>query len=297
MDMQSVSIIGAGRIGGALAVALSRAGFMIDRLVHRDGSTAKLVSPMLHPATEIVEWSDHLADFDSNIVIIATADPDIPKVAVELREKLKKGTVVIHTSGSLSSESLSVLGEAGCLTAAMHPLISVSDAVSGTENFADAYFCIEGDEKALVTIRAIVEALGGRAFSIETSKKPLYHAAAVTACGHLVALIDIAVEMLSNCGIERQTSKEILLPLISSTVDNLQTQSTANALTGSFARLDVAAIKRHLAAIDRDMSEQVKDVYLLLGERSLELAASNNGNATRVREIREVISIAKRKPG
>jgi len=297
MGMQSVSIIGVGRIGGALAIALSRAGFAVDMLVHRDDSTAKLIAPHLPNTTRFVEWSSRQSPFESDIVLITTADPDIASVAEALPDQLKKGSVVMHTSGSLSSESLSALADAGHFTAAMHPLVSVSDAISGADNFSGAFFCIEGSDEALKEARGIVQALGGRAFSIETSKKTLYHAAAVTACGHLVALIDIAIEMLSKCGIDKAAAKEILLPLITSTIANLEKESPEQALTGSFARLDADAIERHLSAIDRDMSDQVKDVYLLLGERSLELAALNNENAAGVQKVRELISIAKRKPG
>ncbi|MEO8572494.1 MAG: DUF2520 domain-containing protein [Pyrinomonadaceae bacterium] len=295
--MQSVSIIGIGRIGGALAVALSRSGYRIDYLIHRDRSTAKLISPLLPATATVVEWSSSLPDLESDVVLIATADPAIAFVAGEIRDRLKTCSVVIHTSGSLSSESLSVLADAGHFTASMHPLVSVSDAISGAENFRNAFFCVEGNTTAVNAARSVVESVGGRFFSIDSSQKPLYHAAAVTACGHLVALIDVAIEMLSKCGIEKGVGKEILLPLISSTIANLQTQTLERALTGSFARLDVDAIERHLSSIDSNMSDLVRDVYLLLGERSLELAAMNHENPQELQKVRDLISMAKRKSG
>ena len=297
MGMQSVSIIGVGRVGGALAIALARSGYGIDYLVHRDGLTAKNISHLLPATTKFVAWASQSPDLDSDIVFIATADPDIAHVAAEIRDRLRRRSVVLHTSGSLSSASLSVLADAGHFTASMHPLVSISDAISGADNFSNAFFCIEGNETAVSTARAIVESLAGRAFSIDSAKKPLYHAAAVMACGHLVALVDIAIEMLSKCGIEKGVGKEILLPLISSTIENLETRSPAQALTGSFARLDAEAIARHLSAIGRDMTDQVKDAYVLLGERSIELAALNGGNAADVQVVRDLISMAKRKSG
>jgi predicted short-subunit dehydrogenase-like oxidoreductase (DUF2520 family) len=297
MGMRSVSIIGVGRVGGALAIALSRAGYLLDYLVHRDGVTAKLILPLLPGTVNAVEWSGDLPVLDSDIVFITTADPDIEPVAVGIRDLLGKGSIVIHTSGSLSSESLSAVANAGHFTASMHPLVSISDAVSGAQNFPNAFFCIEGDETAASAARSIAEALGGRPFSIDSAKKPLYHAAAVTACGHLVALVDIAIEMLSKCGIETKVGKEILLPLISSTVANLETRTPEQALTGSFARLDAGTIANHLSVIDRDMTDQVKEVYVLLGERSLELAMLNDVNAADVQKVRDLISMAKRKSG
>jgi hypothetical protein len=61
--------------------------------------------------------------------------------------------------------------------------------------------------------------------------------------------------------------------------------------------MDRSAIERHLSAIDREMPERVRDVYLLLGEQSLDLAASNNGNLADEQELRKLISMAKRKTG
>ncbi|MEP7149300.1 MAG: DUF2520 domain-containing protein [Acidobacteriota bacterium] len=293
----SISIIGIGRVGGALAIALADEGLDIEYLIYRDPSTAIAVSAFLPPSVKLAQWSNSLPEFQSDVVLITTADPQIALIADHLRGRLRTGCVVLHTSGSLSSEVFADLASDGFYTGSMHPLVSVSDGVSGATVFANAFFCIEGDETALKTARSIVESLGGRPFSIESKKKPLYHAAAVTACGHLVALIDISVQMLSKCGVESKSAKEILLPLISSTLKNLQTQTLEEALTGSFARVDVDAVQRHLSAINEEMSERVRDVYLLLGEQSLDLSASNGGNTADGRKLRELISIAKRKSG
>jgi predicted short-subunit dehydrogenase-like oxidoreductase (DUF2520 family) len=294
--MRSVSIIGIGRVGGALAIALSRAGFVVEKLVHRGDSIARSVSKLLPATVELVPGSADLPTIDSEIILITTPDPKIVGAAESLVGRLTKGCVVLHTSGSLSSESISPLRDAGYFTGSMHPLVSVSDAVSGADNFKEAFFCIEGQDKAVEAAREIVDALEGRPFSIDTHFKPLYHASAVTACGHLVALLDIAIDMLSKCGIERTHAKEILLPLVASTIANLKTQSPAEALTGSFARLDSEAIERHLSAIE-GMDDEVKAAYLLLGERSLDLAESNGGNAGDARNVRDLISIAKRNTG
>jgi predicted short-subunit dehydrogenase-like oxidoreductase (DUF2520 family) len=105
----------------------------------------------------------------------------------------------------------------------------------------------------------------------------------------------MAIEMLSKCGVKKETAQEILLPLITSTINNLETQSPERALTGSFARLDTAAVERHLAAIDGEMSDLIRNAYLVLGERSLDLAAAADGAADG-EELRRLISIAKRKP-
>jgi len=297
MDMHSVSIIGVGRIGGALAIALSRRDFVIDRLVSRDDSTLNRILPLLPSTVRAERPTADLTTIDSDIVILATADPDIEPVARALMRRLKPGRIVLHTSGSLSSEVLSPLTGAGHFTGSIHPLISISDAVTGAESFDGAYFCVEGDDRSVSAATAIAGSLGGRTFSIPTDRKTLYHASAVTACGHVTALIDIAFEMLSRCGMEKDTAQEILRPLIDSTIENLRSLPPRKALTGSFARLDSAAVERHISAISSEMSPDVLDVYLLLGKRSLELMSSNEADPEKVGKLLDLISIAKRKAG
>lgn len=295
MGMQSISIIGIGRVGGALALALARAGYRIEYLIHRGSAVTRLIGDNL-PLESRIASGEEISSIGSDIILITTADPDIPDAAGLLARHLENRPIVLHTSGSLSSSILGELAAAGSSTGSMHPLVSISDAVSGAENFAGAYFCVEGDEIAVETARAIVLALGGQPFSIPSEQKPLYHASAVMACGHIVALIDVASEMLAECGMDRDTAKQVLFPLIASTIRNLEHQTPAEALTGSFARADVAALDRHLNSIDRSMSAAIRDVYLILGERSLDLAAANGVDANDIQRMRESIRVAKRKP-
>ena len=291
--MQSISMIGIGRAGGALALALSRAGYRIEHLVHRGSTVADLIASQIPSAR--LSPADIFPTINSDIVIITTADPDIGNVAASLVKHLHSRPVVLHVSGSLSSEVLSAVSSIGCPVGSMHPLTSMSDPITGSENLSNAFFCVEGDEKGAATAESIVRCLGGKPFSIPSQFKPLYHAAGVTASGHLVALIDAAIEMLAKCGIENESAKEILFPLIQSTLRNLEVQAPSRALTGSFARADLTAVERHLKLIDETMPANARDLYLILGERSLDLAAANGADADDIQSLRERILIAKRK--
>ena len=281
-------------MGGSLALALSRSGYHVRNLVHRSGKIASKVSaeisnrPNLIPSTE-------LADLPTDVILITTADPEIETVVNQLSTALTARPFVFHTSGSLSSDILTNLREMGCKTGSIHPVISVSDPFRGAERFAGAYFCIEGDDRATDVARKIVADLGGVPFTIETKLKALYHASAVTACGHLVALIDVALEMLAKCDVGSEEGSKILLPLIRSTVENLETQATGQALTGTFARADIAAFRRHLALLQQNVSVQAQQIYLELGARSLILAEHQGANFDDSEMIRKEISIAKRK--
>ena len=200
---------------------------------------------------------------------------------------------VFHTSGSLSSDALKDLKAVGCKVASIHPLVSISDAGLGAERFADAYFCVEGDDDAVKIGDQIIERLGGKSFSMTAEFKTLYHASATAACGHLVALIDVAIELLTRCGINEGDAQKILLPLIKSTVENLETQSTAEALTGTVARADVKTLEDHLETLEKNASKEVREVYLQLASRSVHLAERQGANTLNLEKIRGKLLLAK----
>lgn len=291
--MRKVSIIGAGRLGGSLAIALTRCGFSVDRLVTRDGTLNPDVSAAIASGVEVSAFSS-LQSLDADVVIISVQDGEIDAVVQGLETKLSSGTVVLHTSGSLSSAILAPLAEtAGASVGSMHPLISFSDPVLGSEQFSKGYFCVEGGDRAVTTAQEMVKALGGTAFSIESGRKSLYHAAAVTACGHVVALLDIAFGLLAECGLSKEDAQRALLPLVESTVRNLGTQSSEDALTGPFARADVSTVERNIEAVSGAGDEDALAVFLLLGERSVELARRKGMKAGDLGKIVEAINLVK----
>ncbi len=270
--METVSIIGVGRVGAALALALSAKGYKIVNLFIKNNGGSGNVIAGLDPTPTFLD-STEFDKISEDIVFITTQDPEISKVAQDLAKALDRGaSYVFHTSGSLSSDVLKSLAEKAIKIGSIHPLTSISEPILGAKRFKGAYFCIEGDPEAVKLAKKIVRDLGGKPFSIPTEKKSLYHASAVTACGHFVALIDVAAEMLSKCGFSRGDSKDILMPLIESTVDNLREQTLQAALTGTFSRGDIQTLDSHLKTLTINVSNEELAIYIMLGKRSLTLA-------------------------
>ncbi len=287
-----ISIIGVGKLGGALAIALSMKGFKIENLLARNSENAKKIAELIESEPKII-FENEFAEISSGVILITTQDFEIENVAQKLKENLHHKPTVFHTSGSLSSDVLKDLKAIGCKIGSIHPLVSISDAGLGAERFADAYFCVEGDEEATEIGEQIVKQLGGKSFSITAEYKTLYHAAATAACGHLVALVDVAIEMLTKCGLEKANAQEILLPLIKSTVENLETQSTAEALTGTVARADIKTLENHLETLEKNASKEAQEVYLQLAARSVHLAEQQGANAENLEIIRGKLLLAK----
>jgi predicted short-subunit dehydrogenase-like oxidoreductase (DUF2520 family) len=272
-EKPEVSIIGAGRLGTTLAVALAGQGYSIRSLVARRRSSARQAASLLDGDVQALAVKQLDSLRPTGLFLITTPDDQIANVAAQLAriDATKRKPAALHTSGALSAEALAPLRDRGWHTGSIHPLISVSDAPEDVTALEGAFWSVEGDKTALRVGRAIVRDLGGKSFSIRSEDKPLYHAAAVMSAGNVVALFDVALEMLVQCGLTRPAAQRILLPLIASTVRNLETKEPVDALTGTFARGDVETVKRHLKALSRTGLADAKELYRLLGARSLKL--------------------------
>ena len=284
----SVSIIGAGRLGLALGIALSKAGYTINLVVARSSASAKHAATLLKTTGEhvgakgLTNQSRRSLELiaSSSIIIVATPDDAIPGVAKNLAEAFhslrfvrgRRRLVAVHTSGALSSEVLQPLKAQGISIGSIHPLISISDKNGAGDSLSRAFFSLEGEPAAIRVGKRLVQDLGGRSFVIDARSKPLYHAAAVMASPNLTALFDIALEMLSRCGISERRARQILLPLVQSTLANLADQEPARALTGTFKRGDLATAREHINAMDSAGLSDALRAYAVLGQHSLGLS-------------------------
>ena len=336
----TVAIVGVGRLGQALGIALQSAGYPIVALVARrrqkaEKAVALLTEARPRPIALTMNELERLAVRSNSptprslagpvrvgmgngdgkthvvdLIIIATPDDAIAETVERLATGLTgdetrrrtsqsgqraatRGTMpratVLHTSGALSSDVLTPLAQIGFHTGSLHPLVSVSEPRAGARGLHGAFYCLEGDATALRIARAIVKDLQGSSFSIRPESKALYHAAALMAAGHVTALFDLATELLAACGLKKSQAREVLLPLVESAVRNLQVSTPEKALTGTFARGDVATVRRHLAALSGKKHAEALAVYKLLGLRSLQLAASNNLDPERTKQIRKLL--------
>ena len=304
----TVAIVGAGRMGTALARALASRGYSVEAVVARHTSHARRAAELIqgHPLILTEKQLDRLPS--SDILFITTPDDAIEATAekisamLQLRtaklkrdreenrsEKTARRAVALHTSGALSSDALRSLRDAGYSTGSLHPLVSVSDAAQGAISLRSAFFCLEGEREALRAATKIVHALGAKSFSIDAKDKPLYHAAAVMASGHITALFDISIEMLAACGLNTRRARAILLPLVKSALENLSTNDPAHALTGTFARADLSTVHRHLTSLESKGMKDALAAYVLLGKRSLRLAKEAGASRGALKEIERLL--------
>lgn len=211
-------VIGDGRAGRSFALALAQAGWRVGGVLGRGDDVAGAADGV-------------------DLVLIATPDAAIADVAASITPR--PGTVVAHVSGSWGLEVL----ESHVRRAAVHPLVSMPTPEIGAERLiSGAWFAVAGDP----IVRALVDDLGGRWFEVDDADRAAYHAAAVIASNHVVALLGQAERVARGAGVPF----DAYLDLVRATIDNVAELGPAAALTGPAARGDWDTIDRHLAALD-----------------------------------------------
>jgi predicted short-subunit dehydrogenase-like oxidoreductase (DUF2520 family) len=212
--MQStIAIVGRGRIGPALAAALSAAG---------------------HPVT-----GPHGRGFegaDADVVLVCVPDGEIAAAARAVTPR--DGLLVGHCSGATGLAVLAPHEAFG-----LHPLMTVAH---GPASFAGAGAAIGGTtQRAAATARALAERLGMRPFAIADEDRAAYHAAAAIAANFLTTIEGAAERLAATAGVER----EALVPLVRAAVENWARLGAEHALTGPIARGDEATVARQRSAV------------------------------------------------
>jgi predicted short-subunit dehydrogenase-like oxidoreductase (DUF2520 family) len=212
-ELDSIAVIGAGRLGSALTAALRAAGLSVAGPLGRNpdvsgASLALLCVP------------------DGQIAAAAAAIPDAPLVG--------------HCSGATTLEPL---GDREAFS--LHPLMTVP-AGSPPGVFAGAAAAVEGSSpRALAAAEALAERLGMRPMRVAPEDRAAYHAAASIASNFLVTLEAAAERLAGTAGVDRAA----LAPLVRAAVDTWVELGGERALTGPIVRGDEATVERQRAAL------------------------------------------------
>jgi predicted short-subunit dehydrogenase-like oxidoreductase (DUF2520 family) len=285
--MKTFSIIGAGRLGTALAAALVRRGWKLRLIVDTDARAARASRRLVGAGRTAA--SVGRASRPGDVVIIAVPDAAVGRVAASLAASGPdwSGRTVLHTSGILPAGALGPVRERGARIASLHPVLSIPRKDAPASAFRGIVWGLEGDEPALVTAQAIVRNLGGHVLRLSEKEKPLYHAACALASNALVALTGAAFDLLRAAGIDEKTASAALIPLMQGTLQNVKYLGPREALTGPLSRGDAGTVKKHLEALRGDPGALA--VYRALGKQALGLAARRGLPAARVRTLRRLL--------
>ena len=267
----SLALVGAGRVGGALGRRLREQGWKIGAVVTRSEASARRAVRFIGAGSPCAGMTRRI--LGSHLILIAVPDDAVSEVAQELArisgEELH-GKTVLHTSGALDASALEAVKERGGAVGGMHPLQSFSGV--GVPPLEGKVFAVEGDAAAVRAARQIARSLGGSPVRIAAGGKILYHAAAAIAAGHVLALEEAATQLLISLGIKRSEAMRALLPLTRQVLDNFQRLSPRAAWTGPLARGDYKVVEAHLRAL-RESREEFAQAYEALNRLAARVLA------------------------
>jgi 3-hydroxyisobutyrate dehydrogenase/2-hydroxy-3-oxopropionate reductase len=204
----NVTVLGTGRMGGAMAATLRRAGFPV-RVWNRTGARAEEVA---EPISAEVASTARAAVADADVVISSLADDEAvmaaylgPDGAVE---GLGQGQVVLEMS-TVAPSTISELGEEVERTGATLLDAPVSGSVSVVEQGA-LTIMVGGDATAQAKAQPVLDALGQRVVHVGPLGTGATMKLAVNALIHAIDVgVSEALVLAEKAGVERSVAYEI----------------------------------------------------------------------------------------
>jgi predicted short-subunit dehydrogenase-like oxidoreductase (DUF2520 family) len=277
MKRYGISVIGAGRLGRALASRLRERGWHIHSVVTRSEATARRAVRSIGSGQAKAGLTREV--LLAPVILIAVPDSAIHEIARELASFESEGLgkhVILHTSGTLGSDALAPVRSRGAAVGSVHPLQTFSGI--GVPALDGRVFAIEGDPAAVRVGRAMARALGGQTLLLNAAEKPLYHAAATMSAGQVLAQVEAAVQLFVSIGLNRREALNGLLPLTRQVLENLETVGPRAAWTGPLARGDREVISAHEAALC-PLPEEYLAAYRSLNKLAIRVLAGESRGA------------------
>ncbi len=228
-----VAIVGAGKVGRALARALRAARVPVELVPRRELDSSRAGHRRV------------------DLVVLAVRDAELGDVARVLAKRLSSPTCVVHTAGGMPVDVLEPLRRSGHAIGRAHPLAAFvsTERAPSLERTA---LVVEGDAEALRTTSILGRRIGMHVVRAHTAiDARLYHAAAALVANGAAALASLGSTLLEHAGIEPRRHGVMLSGLLGSVAENLLSGDPRHALSGPVRRGDREAIRGHLDALRR----------------------------------------------
>lgn len=263
----SVGVVGAGRVGTALGVALARAGHRVVAAAAVSERSRERVEERL-PGAGLATPQEVVAAVD--LVLLTVPDVALPELAAGLVAAgvPVAGKLVLHTSGRYGTDVLDPLTRAGALPLALHPVMTFTGRPDDVNRLTGISFGVTSPEPLRPVAEALVLEMGGEPVWIPEERRPLYHAALAGGANHLVTLVVESMSLLREAGVGEPG--RMLGPLLGAALDNAL-RLGLDGLTGPVARGDAGTVADHVAELGR-VSPEGRRAYVALARLTADRA-------------------------
>ena len=269
-QLQTLNIIGAGRVGQTLGRLWHEAGiYRVQAVVARSQASAAQAVTFIGAG----QAHGNLADLPAaQVWLLSVPDSQIAPLAATLAALLPTPALAFHCSGALGAQRLDPLRALGWQTASAHPLLSFAQPERALAQFAGTPCALEGDASVLPVLQSAFTQIGGRCFTLAAEDKLLYHAGAVLATNFLPVLQDLAERLWQHTGMPEELAQQLRATLLQNAVSNIVAFGPQAALTGPAARGDWELVNQQAQAVT-EWDAQAGAAYAALSQLAGQLAA------------------------
>ncbi|MGW3331282.1 Rossmann-like and DUF2520 domain-containing protein [Streptomyces rubiginosohelvolus] len=289
----TVGVVGAGRVGPALAASLQLAGHRPVAVSGVSDASRRRAAAML-PDVPLVEPAEVLVR--AELVLLTVPDDVLPTLVEGLVETgaVRPGQLLVHTSGRYGTRVLDPALRAGALPLALHPAMTFTGTAVDVQRLAGCSFGVTAPDELRLAAEALVIEMGGEPEWIAEEARPLYHAALALGANHLVTLVAQSMELLAKAGVA--APDRMLGPLLGAALDNALRSGDA-ALTGPVARGDAGTVAAHIGEL-RTHAPQAVAGYVAMARTTADRALAHGLlKAELAEDLLVVLADQERRPG
>jgi predicted short-subunit dehydrogenase-like oxidoreductase (DUF2520 family) len=246
MNLQIISMAGAGRVGNAVSRELFRAGFRIDLIASETESRGRLLADLCG-----AKWSSELIFPDSTDIIIVSV-PDHRLQSVLNKIVCKPDTLVAHTAGSFG---LDIFPPHIKRKGIFYPLQTFSP--DRDVSFKDIPVLIEAsDDYSGSLLKNLSDSVGSKTHFVDTESRRILHVAAVFTSNFTNHMLTIGKEIAGRAGF----SFELFKPLLTETISKALNLGPENSQTGPAVRNDQNTIEKQMELLS--FSPELQRIYI-----------------------------------
>ena len=262
-----VAVIGPGRVGTALAQALTAAG---GRVVAVAGRGAPAVERFVTAVPGARPMSAAAAARAAPLVLLTVSDDELHGVGRSLArvDAVVKGSRWVHTSGRHGVAVLRPVALAGGRVAACHPAQTFPAADVATVDLEGCAWAVTAAVPDRPWARALVRRLRGDPVDVDEAARVRYHAGLAVGSNGTAAVVSLARDLLLAAGI--RAPERFLSHLVTRSAGNAAEHGAA-ALTGPVRRGDTETVLAHLDDLRTVLPEAIP-AYRALAELALAYA-------------------------
>jgi predicted short-subunit dehydrogenase-like oxidoreductase (DUF2520 family) len=286
LEILSIGVVGAGRVGAVLAAALREAGHHIVAVAGESDASRTRIETLL-PGVHVDKPT--AVSKSSDLLLLTVPDDALDNVVRMLTASgaIRPGQYVVHTSGRHGMDVLRPAIEAGAIGIAMHPAMTFTGTDVDLSRISGCVFGVTTDVGAREVAQGLVDDLGGTVVWVAEENRALYHAALAHGANHLVTLVAQAMDLLHAAGSNDPAAT--LRPLLTAALDNALAYGDA-ALTGPIMRGDIQTVRAHVRTLSESSPETLES-YVVMGRATANHAVSDGRlDAHRAAAVVEVLN-------